>query len=65
MLTIFLLFQISVVSISKASSKSKSSGYTNDPKLEIGKYHIISICSEGLITTLSQNMLSNQLQSTR
>lgn len=44
-LTILLLTQISVVSISKAGTKSKSSSYTNDSKTEVGKYYLRSIFS--------------------
>lgn len=52
---ILLCIQISVVSISKASTKSKSSSYKNDFRSDVGKYHLKNIFSGGLITTLFQN----------
>lgn len=59
--TILLCIQISVVSISKAGTKSKSSSYKNDFRSDTGKYHLKNILDRVLITTLFQNTLSNQL----
>lgn len=55
-LTILEFIQISVVSISKASTKSKSSNYKNDSRSVVGKYYLKNIfLSGGLITTSFQN----------
>lgn len=40
--------QISVVSISKAGTKLKSSSYKNDSRPQVGKYHPKSMSNGGL-----------------